>query len=464
MPVFTKTLKTIDYADPKSIKDIANHIRVMQEELEYRLAHLDSANISEINANDTKIFVNGENILNRIESEEGNYSELVQTVEGFRMEVARYEQDVNGFRQQVSRYEQTVDGFATTVESYEQTLEGYSGQLSSYQQTVAGFESTVQSYEQSVNGYSQQVSSFQQTVNGFNTTVSNYEKAVNGYASEVSSLKQTSNSIQASVTSLSKQMSTTLRLDSSGVYITDANGATVSINGGQIAANSISSRAIKLYGLMAVYLSESSNTVGGYIGYQSSTSGYGAGMAMVNGNSMLAVSSGGVAMRNNSYGAEQTQVSVTAAAAGIRALGVNYAFDSSTFYTDGKCTLGSATNVWGQIYTSNNVSVVSDRNAKWDINYDFDERYDAFWSLLKPCTGKYMDGTSGRDHMFLISQDVEEALAEAGLTSYEFGGFIKSPNDEGDGYVYSLRYEEFIPLAIRQIQKLQAEVAALKGG
>ena len=120
-----------------------------------------------------------------------------------------------------------------------------------------------------------------------------------------------------------------------------------------------------------------------------------------------------------------------------------------------------------QMGTTNSLVTTSDREKKNTIVYDMDERYDTLWSLLKPCTGKFNNGTSDRTHMFLISQDVEAAIEEAGLTSQDFAAFIKSPKEDEDGniiegYDYALRYEEFIPLCIRQIHKLQNRVAELE--
>lgn len=62
------------------IRYIANHIRRMQEELEYRLMNLDSENINEIDAGVTKIYSDGVELLTLIGSDE-NYSAIKQTVD-----------------------------------------------------------------------------------------------------------------------------------------------------------------------------------------------------------------------------------------------------------------------------------------------------------------------------------------------------------------------------------------------
>ena len=85
------------------------------------------------------------------------------------------------------------------------------------------------------------------------------------------------------------------------------------------------------------------------------------------------------------------------------------------------------------------------------------------------------NGTSGRTHYGLISQDVETVLTDIGKTAMDFAGFCKDRNfklennDEGnevktelDGYNYSLRYEEFLAPLIKAVQELSAENTALK--
>ena len=56
MPIFTQSLQKIDAANPTdAIKKMANHIKYIQEQLEYTLFNLDSRNISEIDVDKTTI-------------------------------------------------------------------------------------------------------------------------------------------------------------------------------------------------------------------------------------------------------------------------------------------------------------------------------------------------------------------------------------------------------------------------
>lgn len=128
--------------------------------------------------------------------------------------------------------------------------------------------------------------------------------------------------------------------------------------------------------------------------------------------------------------------------------------------------LGSSSRAWQDLYVVNDPSVVSDKNRKKNITYDM-SLYDLFFDSLRPTPYKLINGNSGRTHIGLISQDVEIALFDCGLTSLDFAGFIKSPlldnNGEETGkYNYSLRYGEFVGLCIDQIQKLKSRISKLE--
>jgi hypothetical protein len=128
--------------------------------------------------------------------------------------------------------------------------------------------------------------------------------------------------------------------------------------------------------------------------------------------------------------------------------------------TDGNVNLGNYTYYWAnayieQCYGSAEAASTSDRNKKHDIIYDLD-RYDPFFDGLQPCIFKLDNGTSGRYHTGLVAQDVELMLAECGIPTTDFAGFIKMEDS------YALRYGEFISLLIWQVQKLKARVAQLE--
>lgn len=118
--------------------------------------------------------------------------------------------------------------------------------------------------------------------------------------------------------------------------------------------------------------------------------------------------------------------------------------------------------VWA---TNGTIIYDSDRNLKNSIEYGL-SKYRQFLLDLKPCRFKFNDGQSGRYHLGVIAQDVEQSLADNGITPEEFSGWCKSPiknkKKEITGYTYGIRYDSFIPLNIMLIQELVKRVEALE--
>ena len=87
------------------------------------------------------------------------------------------------------------------------------------------------------------------------------------------------------------------------------------------------------------------------------------------------------------------------------------------------------------------------------------------FELLVPKSFQYINGTSGRTHIGFISQDVEAAMQEVGLSDLDFAGFCKDVIENDDGTintVYGLRYSEFIALNTLMIQRTRNELSELK--
>lgn len=152
---------------------------------------------------------------------------------------------------------------------------------------------------------------------------------------------------------------------------------------------------------------------------------------------------------------------------GIRIESADNVYIASTYNTrllldDEAAKIGP--NVWA---TNGTIIYDSDRNLKNSIEYDL-SKYRQFLLDLKPCRFKFNDGRSGRYHLGVIAQDVEQSLADNGITPEEFSGWCKSPikdkNKKITGYTYGIRYDSFIPLNIMLIQELLKRVEKLEEG
>ena len=140
--------------------------------------------------------------------------------------------------------------------------------------------------------------------------------------------------------------------------------------------------------------------------------------------------------------------------------------------SDNLGNIGTAGKSWDVLYVKNGAVQSSDRNYKTDIS-KMGEKQERLFDLLSPVIFKFIDSTYDRYHYGFISQEVEDAINECGLTTKDFAGFCKDVKRDENGlpmldengnqmYVYSLRYNEFIALNTHMIQKLQFENCKLK--
>lgn len=145
---------------------------------------------------------------------------------------------------------------------------------------------------------------------------------------------------------------------------------------------------------------------------------------------------------------------------------------SGSFY------LGNSSFYWLALYTRDTITNGSSIENTSDVSYGLSS-YDAFFDALQPAMYTPADSTSGGKHLGIIAEDVEAAMATAGMTSADFAGVSKEEvtvaavannvEDSADDNattttktVCGLRYNEFIALCIDQIQRLKARVAQLE--
>ena len=235
----------------------------------------------------------------------------------------------------------------------------------------------------------------------------------------------------------------------------DFNNFAVShLSADDITTGQLSADYIKLGGDMAVYASLYGSTVGGYIGYTTGDYG-GAGIHMMKGAGEVVATSSGAklcyASNTLSVTANGAQTNCGLSVGGSLSISGGTAPGSDNAYS-----LGYSNYRWSVVYAATSAISTSDRREKREISYEL-SRYDELFDRLKPARYRLRDGTSGRTHTGLIAQDVEQALKDCGLTGRDLAAFVRA-EDGG----YGLRYEEFIALCIRQIQKLNRRVKRLE--
>lgn len=429
----------------KERKQILNYLALLDEKLRYMFQNIDIE--ENLSAESQKILLGyGEDIRNVIKDTKGNFSLFEQTINGISIAV----QDVEG---NVSLLQQTAESLSSSIASAE-------GKISSLEQTADRISASVMELDDDLG-----------------TLSSDYEQTA-----------EQMRWIVKSGTSASSMVLTDRFLDivADNVNITgfvtfddlETEGETT-INGANITTGEIASDYIHLGDLMAVHKTGYSSVVGGYIGYGSGDDGENAstaGIMMTDKNeyNYFIATTSGVRMTYDDVNA------VYCIDGGVYMVADDYGTvldDTNGNFcpdVDDEQLLGKSSRLWQGLYAGNATIQTSDRRKKNSIEYDM-EKYEEFFGLLKPTQYKLNNGDSNRYHVGFISQDVEEAMSEAGLDSLDFAGFIKSPVHEvelknGDydtttpivDHRYALRYGEFVALNTHMIQKLMARVTELE--
>ena len=298
-----------------------------------------------------------------------------------------------------------------------------------------------------------QSQAYQRANSAYNTATSAQSKADSAY--------DTATDAQSTANTANANANTAYDKVQSWAY----NGGTY-IDGGKIAANTIMASILKGG---TVQLLDSSGGLVGSLSLTSASSGSYAVQISSGAAMRLFASSGNVYIEADVGNQENGYINIGVYRSGyIVSQGV-YIGNAHLMPTGkGLFNNGDVNHYWNNVYASTSSMIVSDRKLKYDIVYDM-SRYESFFDSLKPVNYKYDSGTSGRSHIGFISQDVEDGLADTGLSSLEFAGFVKSQvvdeetkePIEGE-YRYFLRYEEFIALNTWQIQQLKPRVSSLE--
>lgn len=336
-----------------------------------------------------------------------------------------------------------------------------------------------------------------------------------------SRITKTAEEIRLEVENVEVGLSQTLRVAADGVTITNAQGSVLTIDGGQIDATKIKTQDLdasrinvndlRLTGAItwgdlardtqnkissaqstaALALSAASEAQSTVSGWQYPGSTYIDGSMLMTGTVKASTLQGGSIGLINGYGSVSGSITLTSASSASYAVDLSSngamrisaqagavfvrasqydrhivldsdgIFVNSAFCSISVSSLGTNYYKWSDVYANNAVIQTSDLSLKKEVQYGL-EAYDALFDALKPMSFIFVDGESGRRHLGLSAQDVEAAMERAGVSSMEFAGFIKSERSGGEDCDYALRYGEFIPLCIEQIQRLKVRVANLE--
>lgn len=370
-----------------------------------------------------------------VEQEYATVGSLTQTVNRVRKSVTELIVEAGQITAHITDVQNELESQITlTAESLtSQITDTKNGLESQIQQTTTSLTSTITDTKNDLESQIQQTSSsLTSQIRDAEDNISSIEQKVDNITLSVDNGEDRS-SISLSVDGVEVD-SVTVRFTGGVVFESDLAEGNTSINGACIDTGEIDVDYINLYGEMGVRESRR-GSVGGYIGYCEGHSDTGIGVMEDYDSGQCICTNGGAKL---AYGADDFYIGVSRS----------------------------------NVFASETINIDSDRRVKDDIRYDLDD-YEAFFRALKPCSYKLKRGTSGRRHTGFIAQELEKALLDSGKTSADLAAYCYDPDARryestdmdpktAPTGCYKIRYSELIALNTAMIQKLMAEVDALK--
>ena len=312
--------------------------------------------------------------------------------------------------------------FSVQLESITSQVAGLNGQVSSIEQTVSSISSTVQ-------GINSQISSIEQKIDNITLSVSNGESS--------SVLTISANGVELDSATIRFSGMVTFE-DLSGRGTTEINGANLMT--GTVTADNIQGRYVDIL--------DSSGDVSGTISIKP---------ASTSDEAIRIESDGGMAldaMGGTLYLESKWRI----------ILNPGTEVDCQADFlpgSDNRFAIGYSQLRWTDVYAVNGTIQTSDANQKNSIE-PLPDQYITMLDQITPKRYKLNDGQSGRYHVGFIAQDVEAAMASAGISDMEFAGWIKDIDADGNA-VYMLRYNEFMAILLAKIKKLEQKLTEMEG-
>ena len=431
---------TGDETTERKVQVIQDYLYQLLEALRYAMSNLDTRNFNQTAWNK---FLDGygsgltDPIYKQISDAEGNLTKLEVTAKGLQMQITNNAGDIHNLSVTAGELTSQIANNAGDISTLKQTAQSLSSTISNAQGDISTLRQTANSLTSQISSANGNISVLQQTANNLSVSISNAQN-------NIYNLQLTANGLSSAVADTQGHVSI-VEQTVNGLTIYNPYTGQTQINGGMIETSQM--RLDRLFG-NSVFLV----TPSGEIAAEIRTTG-----------ASTARTSFDLWARAVRINSNEGDLYLHSDMAFVTLAGAQGNTCIGNFYPNqgGMYSCGVGWSPWSDIYANNSMIQTSDREAKEDIVYGL-TRYDALFDTLRPVSFRFRDGTSGRTHLGLISQDVEAALEAAGLTDAEFAGFVRSAEPEGK-VRYGLRYGEFVAMLIEQVQALKARVSALEG-
>lgn len=424
----------------RKVQVIQDYLYQLLEALRYAMNNLDTRNFNQI---EWDKFLDGygsgltDPIYKQLSDAEGNLTKLEVTAKGLQMQITNNAGDIHNLSVTAGELTSQIANNTGDISTLKQTAQSLSSTISNAQGDISTLQQTASSLTSQISSASGNISVLQQTASNLSFSISNAQN-------NIYNLQLTANGLSSTVADTQGRVSI-VEQTVNGLTIYNPYTGQTQINGGMIETSQM--RLDRLFG-NSVFLM----TPYGEIATEIRTTG-----------ASTARTSFDLWARAVRINSNEGDLYLHSDMAFVTLAGAQGNTCIGNFYPNqgGMYSCGMGWSPWSDIYANNSMIQTSDREAKEDIVYGL-TRYNALFDTLRPVSFRFRDGTSGRTHLGLISQDVEAALEAAGLTDVEFAGFVRSAEPEGK-VLYGLRYGEFIAMLIEQVQSLKARVSALEG-
>ena len=423
---------TGDETTERKVQVIQDYLYQLLEALRYAMSNLDTRNFNQTAWNK---FLDGygsgltDPIYKQISDAEGNLTKLEVTAKGLQMQITNNAGDIHNLSVTAGELTSQIANNAGDISTLKQTAQSLSSTISNAQGDISTLRQTANSLTSQISSANGNISVLQQTANNLSVSISNAQN-------NIYNLQLTANGLSSTVADTQGRVSI-VEQTVNGLTIYNPYTGQTQINGGMIETSQM--RLDRLFG-NSVFLM----TPSGEIAAEIRTTG-----------ASTARTSFDLWARAVRINSNEGDLYLHSDMAFVTLAGAQGNTCIGNFYPNqgGMYSCGVGWSPWSDIYANNSMIQTSDREAKEDIVYGL-TRYDALFDTLRPVSFRFRDGTSGRTHLGLISQDVEAAL--------EAAGFVRSAEPEGK-VRYGLRYGEFVAMLIEQVQALKARVSALEG-
>lgn len=452
---------TREQSTDEKFDKITSYLYMLLEQLRYSMGNLDKDNFNAAGLDEIANIIT-EPVYVQLKDDEANIAALLVEAKGLGLRLENAEGDItsltataNGLTSRVTDAEGNIGVLQTTAESLQSQITTVDGKASKVTQTVEGLTVTTSdptsgSSTTRIKGSS--VDTTDLNLKGriaFSDLNSDTQSTINSASQTAAEAKTAANAANANASAASSQVQAWTYTGS-----TQIDGSKIMT--GTVRASILAGGAVQLLGYNTL---GQETTAGTMTMTPASTSAFAVQLESTGALRLISALGSaaflGAGGQSGPHGFVQCGYEPGGTTTGVLVGGAQFAPAGS-----GGMSCGAAAHLWSAVYAQSGTIQTSDLTHKEDVEA-LPEKYLAMLDAVTPRRFRLKEGTSGRYHVGFIAQEVEAAMAAAGVSDMEFGGWVKDTDEDGND-LYLLRYEEFIALLLEKLRQLEGRLEALE--